>query len=360
MNKGQGQGQEKINKKDQLNKKPPKPKSASKDKDKEKDKKEKEMTKEQKDKEGKDTKKGQKETQEGGCDGDDKSQQGMNTNAQIQKLKTELDEEKKKNRQLSTQIMTDDKLSQKMKQTIDQMKQQITDLNTEKTKADAKIRRLEEENTDLRVRIIQNKHRSQSGGNQAEIQMQNRIQELESQNKHLLDKIHMVSMGERRTEQSRGEEDDEDRKMQVVMIADSNRKEICRHIDKTAVDWEMNEDIYTIEMLEQHLNDQQLNHYKEKDIIVVMEGTNDIRKEKDGIATAKRYINLLDKITKVSLGWTTVMAVKIPPLGKKYKQTIQAERLIFNKFIEESGHICIDIEENLAELKEGDILKEQV
>ena len=48
-----------------------------------------------------------------------------------------------------------------------------------------------------------------------------------------------------------------------------------------------------------------------KDIDIILEETNDIRKGADGIETAKKLIKVLDEITKATKGFTTTVVIEI-------------------------------------------------
>ena len=122
--------------------------------------------------------------------------------------------------------------------------------------------------------------------------------------------------------------------------------------------WEVVDNLYTIEHLEKHLDSERVQRYNEKDIMVVLQGTNNVRKGQEAIEKVSRYLEALDKLTKMTQGRMSIVMIGLPPLGKKYDGSIQTERKVFNKFIQNSNYMYLDTEAMLSELDETERLSQ--
>ena len=131
------------------------------------------------------------------------------------------------------------------KKDLDQANKEITDLKTELAKT-------KEEKDDI----------------------QTRLDETEQINDHLL-KQYMSKDESQSTED--GETNTTPKRSKIMIISDSNRKNISRHLDTTVADWSVVNIVYDVNELKDFINSKESDELKNQEAAIIMLGTNDIR-----------------------------------------------------------------------------------
>ena len=129
-----------------------------------------------------------------------------------------------------------------------------------------------------------------------------------------------------------------------LYIADSNRALIGPKLtDK--VDWEQTSEIYTVDMLTHYLEEEtQLDEYS---IIVIMQGTNDVKNGYDGMKAAKKLARTVKSIQQ-NLPQTMVYVTEIPPPQANPRKN--SEQKLFNLALNQEHLQVIHTERGLNRL----------
>ena len=130
----------------------------------------------------------------------------------------------------------------------------------------------------------------------------------------------------------------------ALLIADSNRQAIIPNLSATT-DWSHMEDIFTAGHLEEWLTEENVG--EDFDIVVIHEGTNDIRKGGDGRRFAKRIMRSA-KVIKERSTHTQVAVVEMPPLRD---EKANDERRLFNYTLS-----VLEKQENVKVIKTAETL----
>ena len=211
-------------------------------------------------------------------------QQLKNKDEEITNLKETKATEKRKRKEAEKEKDKAIAKFEATKKDLDQANKEITDLKTELAKT-------KEEKDDI----------------------QTRLDETEQINDHLL-KQYMSK------DESQSTEDDETNttpnRPKIMIISDSNRKNISRHLDTTAVDWSVVNTVYDVNELKDFINSKESAELKNQEAAIIMLGTNDMRgsmgrKETSGNRVYEKLIETANKIKNLG---PQVAITQIPPM----------------------------------------------
>lgn len=134
--------------------------------------------------------------------------------------------------------------SVKIAKELDEYKGKVNKLNVKNETLEKEVERLEEENSKLRVQLIELKHSkgpqesSDKNNNETtEVQkLRKKLKEANQQNEILLQKIHHIAQGKPKISQQKEQPTSNKRKLKAMLIADSNRKEIVQHLNREKIE----------------------------------------------------------------------------------------------------------------------------
>ena len=261
---------------------------------------------------------------------------------QIADLKREITLKENKSASIATvlkqQLKNKDDEITNLKETKATEKRKEKDAEKEKDKAIAKLEatkkdldQANKEITDLKTELAKTKEEKDD--------IQTRLAETEQINDHLL-KQYMSK------DESQSSEDSETnttpQRPKIMIIADSNRKNISRHLDITAADWSVVNTVYDVNELKDFVNSKESAELKNQEAAIIMLGTNDIRgsmgrKETSGNRVYEKLIETANKIKNLG---PQVAITQIPPMTQP-DHDIQAA--VLNTRLESSNNPGIHI-----------------
>lgn len=156
------------------------------------------------------------------------------------------------------------------------------------------------------------------------------------------------------TQTERPDQTKQDTRPKILIIGDSNKGHILPYLDSKSANWSQIDTIFSIDQLETDL--QELENDDEYptmyDSIIILEGTNDIRKKRNGIQSANQLIEEIKSIQEKTPN-TTVFACEIPPFEDRRHQT---ERNLFNYTLRRSSIPTIPIPQEFKDMPSRDVL----
>ena len=228
----------------------------------------------------------------------------QSTDENLVETEEDLKREQRINEENEQKIKKAEEEHTRQKKKIEELESKVKKLNEENKKLDEESRKekesLEKENAEIREKLEK---------------LERYCEEMEETNRELIDKV---------TREKGKSHNEKEKKKRNVMMMDSNRKDIFQEVVKKSEDeWIKENDTYKTEDLER------VNLKGDEDNIVIMLGTNNIKKGEDGSEEAEKYINQLKKIQKRTTAEITI--VEIPPIGIR---EAKVERETFNRKME--------------------------
>ncbi len=285
-------------------------------------------------------------------------EEGTGTQNELAQTKKLLKDERQKTWQLLKDVDIERKRNTTLNKQVTDLKKENDRLKAQNKQLTTKVNDLTESETNLRVQLVQTRHRLPS--NHDNTDAATKLAEMTKQYDSLLQKVHNITVGQEikvKHKEDESEQEQEATRPKALLIVDSNRKHMVEHLDNEAVDWSHTEKVYTVDHLEAFIKEEKT-HIEQYDIVVVMEGTNNVRKNAEAITTVNKLLRLMENISRDTGGNVTPIVMQIPPLGKKYSSEVRMERKVFNTFLRNSKLICIETEK-VYEGKEEDVILEK-
>jgi hypothetical protein len=260
----------------------------------------------------------------------------------LQKAYTHLNTKRREQEEeLLNQKKTAEKIDKHLREVLKTAEEQetlISEMQKKMEKMNIKIKELEKERTKNEKERLEEKQELESVGDTVRRQMKY-IEELEQLNSDLLARV---------------TKDTKKEKTKALLVADSNGREIIRHLQDLSMDWDRTTNTFKTEDL-QYLKSQDLQKYSS---IMIMLGTNNVKDGDDGYKEAERYMERVRELKDKTRAKVTV--AQIPPIDRRNGRL---EREIFNRQLKNRMTEITDVMETPEEqtkMAAVDILKDQL
>ena len=215
---------------------------------------------------------------------------------EIAKTKENLANEKQRRKEAMKEKKKEKRENENLKTKLNEKDQENTDLQTQVANLQTQIDNLNQDYEDLRTRL----------------------EETEQMNDTLL-KSYIEKQEKRQGQPKEENPHNTEPKTKAMLISDSNRKHITPHLETKNTDWSVVNTVYTAEETLAFLdNRDHRDTIKDQNIVIIMQGTNDIRgsigrRESNG---SEAFHNLSDAAKTINRLGPKVLITQIPPMTK--------------------------------------------